>query len=88
MTASKRKQVLSQVKADFNPDRDTAIVPTVAFLASAIVVRHIGAEVLFSAANPDSGLMEARGFCEAIDKKKTNKDYFPCPPRGADSKHG
>ncbi len=45
---------------------DTAIVPTLTFLASANAIRMTGAEVFFADVDPDSGLMTDASFEEAI----------------------
>jgi UDP-4-amino-4,6-dideoxy-N-acetyl-beta-L-altrosamine transaminase len=45
---------------------DTAIVPTLTFLASANAARMTGAEVFFADVDPDSGLMTESTFEEAI----------------------
>lgn len=45
---------------------DTAIVPTLTFLASANAIRMTGAEVFFADVDPDSGLMTEATFEEAL----------------------
>ncbi|MBK8008140.1 MAG: UDP-4-amino-4,6-dideoxy-N-acetyl-beta-L-altrosamine transaminase [Rhizobiales bacterium] len=45
---------------------DTAIVPTLTFLASANAIRMTGAEVFFADVDPDSGLLTEATFEEAI----------------------
>lgn len=45
---------------------DTAIIPTLTFLASANVIRMTGAEVFFADIDSDSGLMTEASFEEAI----------------------
>lgn len=46
---------------------DTVVVPTLTFVATANVVRHLGAEVVFADVDPDSGLMGADEFRGALD---------------------
>lgn len=45
---------------------DTAIVPSVTFLASANAIRMTGAEVFFADVDPESGLMTDASFGEAL----------------------
>ena len=47
---------------------DVAIVPSLTFLATANVVRMTGADVVFADVDPDSGLMTAATFVEAIER--------------------
>ena len=47
---------------------DAVVVPTVTFVATANVVRHVGAEVVFADVDPDTGLMDAAQFAEALDR--------------------
>ena len=47
---------------------DKAIVPSVTFLATANAVHYVGAEVVFADCDPDSGLMEAAHFAEALER--------------------
>ena len=42
------------------------IVPTVTFLATANVARHVGAEVVFADVDPDTGLMGPEQLAEAV----------------------
>lgn len=49
---------------------DTAIVPTVTFLATANAVRYTGADVIFSDVDPDTGLMTPGNFEYAIKRAK------------------
>ncbi len=57
---------------------DTAIVPSVTFLATANAVRLTGAEVVFADCDPDSGLMEAQHLAEALARAKGKvKAVFP-----------
>lgn len=50
---------------------DTAIVPTLTFLATANVVRMTGAEVVFADVDPDTGLMTPETFKAAIARAAT-----------------
>lgn len=50
---------------------DWAIVPAITFLATANAVRYCGADVIFADVDPDTGLMTAETFQEALDKAKT-----------------
>ena len=57
---------------------DLVIVPAITFLATANVVRHVGADVLFSDVDPGSGLMEPKQFEETIGRAtKPIKAVFP-----------
>ncbi len=56
---------LAAMALDLKPG-DTAIVPSVTFLASANAIRMTGAEVFFADVDPDSGLLTEAGFEEAI----------------------
>jgi len=47
---------------------DSAIVPSMTFLATANALRLAGAEVVFADCDPDSGLMEASHLAEALDR--------------------
>ena len=47
---------------------DKAIVPSVTFLATANAAHYVGAEVIFADCDPDSGLMEAEHFAEALER--------------------
>ncbi len=58
---------LSTLAAGLEPG-DKAIVPTVTFLATANAVHYVGAEVVFADCDPDSGLMEAAHFAEALER--------------------
>lgn len=49
------------------PD-DTAIVPSITFVATANAARFVGAEVVFADVDPDTGLMEASHLAEAIER--------------------
>jgi UDP-4-amino-4,6-dideoxy-N-acetyl-beta-L-altrosamine transaminase len=60
---------LAALAAGLGPG-DAAIVPTLTFLATANVVRMTGAEVVFADVDPDSGLMTAETFSEALDRAK------------------
>lgn len=56
---------LAAMALDLKPS-DTAIVPSVTFLASANAIRMTGAEVFFADTDPDTGLMTDATFEEAI----------------------
>ncbi|HIC80723.1 MAG TPA: UDP-4-amino-4,6-dideoxy-N-acetyl-beta-L-altrosamine transaminase [Kiloniellaceae bacterium] len=57
---------------------DVAVVPSVTFLATANVVRLTGAEVVFADCDPDSGLMEAQHFADALARAEGPvKAVFP-----------
>ncbi len=58
---------LAALALDLGPG-DTAIVPSVTFLATANTIRLAGAEVVFADCDPDSGLMEAEHFAEALER--------------------
>lgn len=47
---------------------DTAIVPSITFMATANAVRYTGAEVVFADVDPDSGLMEPEQLAAALDR--------------------
>ncbi len=47
---------------------DSVIVPTVTFVSTATMVRHVGAEVIFADVDSESGLMEAEHFDEALKR--------------------
>jgi UDP-4-amino-4,6-dideoxy-N-acetyl-beta-L-altrosamine transaminase len=49
---------------------DTAIVPSITFVATANAARLVGAEIVFADVDPDSGLMEAAHLTEAIDRAR------------------
>lgn len=49
---------------------DCAIVPSVTFLATANAVRYCGADVFFADVDPETGLITAESFEEALDKAK------------------
>src|SRR5689334_23197292 len=49
---------------------DTAIVPSITFVATANAARLVGAEIVFADVDPDSGLMEAPHLTEAIDRAR------------------
>ncbi|WP_262694979.1 UDP-4-amino-4,6-dideoxy-N-acetyl-beta-L-altrosamine transaminase [Kordiimonas aquimaris] len=50
---------------------DTAIVPAITFLATANAVRMTGADVCFADVCPDSGLMTAETFSDALDRSNS-----------------
>ncbi len=56
---------LAAMALDLGPG-DTAIVPSLTFLASANAIRMTGAEVFFADVDPDSGLMTEASFEEAL----------------------
>lgn len=47
---------------------DVAIVPSITFLATANAVRMVGAEVCFADVCPETGLMTAQNFIEALER--------------------
>lgn len=51
---------------DLGPD-DAVLVPTVTFLATANVIRHLGAEVVFVDVDPNTGLSRPEDFAAALD---------------------
>ena len=63
---------------------DLVIVPTLTFLATANAARYCGADVIFSDVNPETGLMEAHHFEDAISRAngKTIKAVFPVHLKG------
>lgn len=50
---------------------EAAIVPSLTFLATANVVRMAGADVVFADVDPDTGLMTAETFVEALERAKS-----------------
>ena len=52
------------------PD-EAAIVPSLTFLATANVARMAGADVVFADVDPDTGLMTAQTFAEALERAKS-----------------
>ena len=57
---------------------DKVVVPTVTFLATANAARYVGAEVVFADVSPDTGLMDADHFEQAIKRGgDTIKAVFP-----------
>ena len=56
---------LAVMALDLGPG-DRAVVPSVTFLATANVVRHVGAEVIFSDVDPESGLMRPDDLLEVF----------------------
>ena len=57
---------LAALAADLGPG-DTVVVPSVTFLATANAARYVGAEVLFSDVDPDTGLMGPVHLSAALD---------------------
>jgi UDP-4-amino-4,6-dideoxy-N-acetyl-beta-L-altrosamine transaminase len=47
---------------------DRAVVPAITFVATANVIRHTGADVLFADCDPETGLMTADGFEAALEQ--------------------
>ncbi|MBL6932628.1 MAG: UDP-4-amino-4,6-dideoxy-N-acetyl-beta-L-altrosamine transaminase [Rhodospirillales bacterium] len=47
---------------------DKVVVPSITFLATANAARYVGAEVVFADVNPDTGLMDAVHFEQAIEQ--------------------
>ena len=58
---------------------DSVIIPAMTFLATANAVRHSGAEVIFSDVDPDTGLMNASHFKDAINRSTNKKVKAICP---------
>ena len=58
---------------------DRVVVPTMTFTATASVVRHVGAEVVFADVAPDTGLLDGKGFSGALDQGQAAdiKAVFP-----------
>jgi UDP-4-amino-4,6-dideoxy-N-acetyl-beta-L-altrosamine transaminase len=46
----------------------SAVVPSMTFMATANVVRHTGAEVIFADVDPDTGLMQASHLQDALNR--------------------
>ncbi len=46
---------------------DRVVVPAMTFMATATVVRHVGAEVVFADVDPDTGLLDRASFSGALD---------------------
>jgi UDP-4-amino-4,6-dideoxy-N-acetyl-beta-L-altrosamine transaminase len=63
---------LAALAADLQ-EGDVAIVPSLTFLATANAVRYCGADVIFADVNPDTGLMGASHFEEALARVKGKK---------------
>ena len=47
---------------------DSVIVPTMTFVSTATMVSQVGAEVVFADVDPDTGLMGAAQFAEALER--------------------
>ena len=62
---------LACIAADVK-EGDCAIVPSLTFLATANAVRYCGADIIFADVDPDTGLMTAETFQQALDKAKSN----------------
>ena len=58
---------------------DSVVIPAMTFLATANAVRHSGAEVIFSDVDPDTGLMNASHFKDAINRSTNKKVKAICP---------
>lgn len=56
---------------------DQVIVPSITFLATANAARYVGAEVIFSDVDPDTGLMRGRDFEDALRRGSNVKAVFP-----------
>jgi UDP-4-amino-4,6-dideoxy-N-acetyl-beta-L-altrosamine transaminase len=56
---------------------DQVIVPSITFLATANAPHHTGAEVIFADVDPESGLMTAASFAEALARAPRAKACFP-----------
>jgi UDP-4-amino-4,6-dideoxy-N-acetyl-beta-L-altrosamine transaminase len=58
---------LAALALDVGPGQ-AAVVPSLTFLATANAVRMTGAEVVFADVDPDTGLMTAETFADALDR--------------------
>ncbi len=68
---------LAALALDLKPG-DTAVVPTVTFLATANAVRFTGADVVFADVDPETGLMTPETLEDAINRApKPPKAVFP-----------
>jgi UDP-4-amino-4,6-dideoxy-N-acetyl-beta-L-altrosamine transaminase len=58
---------------------DAVVVPSVTFVATANVVRHVGADVIFADVDPDTGLMGPAELESALDRAEqgTVRAVFP-----------
>jgi len=56
---------------------DQVIVPAITFLATANAAVMAGAEVIFADCSPDTGLMTARTFADALDRAPRAKAVLP-----------
>jgi UDP-4-amino-4,6-dideoxy-N-acetyl-beta-L-altrosamine transaminase len=72
---------LAALAIDLGPG-DAVIVPTVTFLATANAVRFVGAEVVFTDVDPDSGLMRESDLAKALERAPSAKAVFPVHLRG------
>jgi len=63
---------LAAMALDMGPD-DKVVVPALTFLATANVVRMVGAEVVFADVDPETGLMGAQEFSAALARDGSGK---------------
>jgi UDP-4-amino-4,6-dideoxy-N-acetyl-beta-L-altrosamine transaminase len=63
---------LAVLALDLSPG-DVAIVPSMTFAATANAVRYVGGEVVFADVDPNTGLMRARDFEEALARTGSRK---------------
>ena len=69
---------LAAMALDLEPG-DYVVVPAITFLSTANAIRYVGAEVLFSDVDPDTGLMRAEDLEAALDAhpEKPVRAVFP-----------
>jgi len=68
---------LAALALDLGPG-DTVVVPSITFLATANASRYVGADVIFSDVDPNTGLMRPDDFLDAIKRSPTKiKAVFP-----------
>ena len=63
---------LATMALDLGPG-DQVVVPSVTFLATANVVRHVGAEVVFSDIDPETGMMRPDDLLAALSRSGSGK---------------
>ena len=63
---------------DLNPG-DYVVVPAITFLATANAIRYVGAEVLFSDVDPDTGLMRPEDLEAVLDAHPEKPVRAVCP---------
>lgn len=68
---------LAALALDLGPG-DAIVVPSITFLATANAARYVGADVVFSDVDPNTGLMQPQDLLNAIEKSAANiKAVFP-----------